>query len=217
MEVWEVKLYFEYYSSGFFSTDCVEGSIMKFSSGVLSWYSEKLFFLTVSRNRDRTDLNIFTEIYLCDVMWLFFLSVSLFQAGFVGCVRDLKLNEVPSQSPSHSVGVTPCYQQPLQPGVYFSSQGGYLTIGEPSDRTLHFQSQRWWTIEYTLFIAPLSHARRIAGVRPGPRDPFGGPSGFGLWAPAAHWSQDNSTAESLSEPGPGDTHALTHIHAISSL
>uniref|UniRef100_A0A8C1MUB0 Laminin, alpha 5 n=1 Tax=Cyprinus carpio TaxID=7962 RepID=A0A8C1MUB0_CYPCA len=138
-------------------------------------------------------------------------------AGFVGCVRDLKLNEVPSKSPSHSVGVTPCYQQPLQPGVHFSSQGGYLTIGEPSDRTLHFQSQRWWTIEYTLFIAPLSHARRIAGVRPGPRDPFGGPSGFGLWAPAAHWSQDNSTAESLSEPGPGDTHALTHIHAISSL
>ncbi|XP_052396695.1 laminin subunit alpha-5-like [Carassius gibelio] len=50
--------------------------------------------------------------------------------GFVGCVRDLKLNEVPSQSPSHSVGVTPCYQQPLQPGVYFSSQGGYLTIDE---------------------------------------------------------------------------------------
>uniref|UniRef100_A0A672R3F9 Laminin subunit alpha-5 n=1 Tax=Sinocyclocheilus grahami TaxID=75366 RepID=A0A672R3F9_SINGR len=51
-------------------------------------------------------------------------------AGFVGCVRDLNLNEVLSQSPSHSVGVTPCYQQPLQPGVYFSSQGGYLTIDE---------------------------------------------------------------------------------------
>uniref|UniRef100_A0A671KQZ1 Laminin subunit alpha-5 n=1 Tax=Sinocyclocheilus anshuiensis TaxID=1608454 RepID=A0A671KQZ1_9TELE len=51
-------------------------------------------------------------------------------AGFVGCVRDLKLNEVPAQSPSHSVGVTPCYQQPLQPGVYFSSQGGYLAIDE---------------------------------------------------------------------------------------
>ncbi|XP_016364529.1 laminin subunit alpha-5-like [Sinocyclocheilus rhinocerous] len=50
--------------------------------------------------------------------------------GFVGCVRDLKLNEVLAQSPSHSVGVTPCYKQPLQPGVYFSSQGGYLTIDE---------------------------------------------------------------------------------------
>ncbi|XDV45701.1 hypothetical protein PO909_013751 [Leuciscus waleckii] len=52
------------------------------------------------------------------------------EAGFVGCVQDLKLNEVPPQSPSHSVGVTPCYQQPLQPGVHFSSQGGYLTIDE---------------------------------------------------------------------------------------
>ncbi|XP_056106000.1 laminin subunit alpha-5 isoform X1 [Rhinichthys klamathensis goyatoka] len=52
------------------------------------------------------------------------------EAGFVGCVRDLKLNELPAQSPSHSVGVTSCYQQPLQPGVHFSSQGGYLTIDE---------------------------------------------------------------------------------------
>lgn len=79
-------------------------------------------------------------------MWLFFLSVSFFQAGFVGCVRDLKLNEVPSQSPSHSAGVTPCYQQPLQPGVYFSSQGGYLTIGEPINQTrLRLNSERWCT------------------------------------------------------------------------
>uniref|UniRef100_A0A8C1MUI0 Laminin, alpha 5 n=1 Tax=Cyprinus carpio TaxID=7962 RepID=A0A8C1MUI0_CYPCA len=90
-------------------------------------------------------------------------------AGFVGCVRDLKLNEVPSKSPSHSVGVTPCYQQPLQPGVHFSSQGGYLTIGEPSDRTLHFQSQRWWTIEYTLFIvsgmSPYSSLKCVCSVQ----------------------------------------------------
>uniref|UniRef100_A0A9J8D7J6 Laminin, alpha 5 n=1 Tax=Cyprinus carpio carpio TaxID=630221 RepID=A0A9J8D7J6_CYPCA len=68
--------------------------------------------------------------YLCDADFPVCLCVPIFQAGFVGCVRDLNLNEVPSQSPSHSVGVTPCYQQPLQPGVYFSSQGGYLTIDE---------------------------------------------------------------------------------------
>nr|XP_009294934.1 laminin subunit alpha-5 isoform X1 [Danio rerio] len=51
-------------------------------------------------------------------------------AGFVGCVRDLKLNEVSLQSPSVSVGVTPCYQQPLQPGAHFSSRGGFMTIDE---------------------------------------------------------------------------------------
>uniref|UniRef100_A0A8C1MCI5 Laminin, alpha 5 n=1 Tax=Cyprinus carpio TaxID=7962 RepID=A0A8C1MCI5_CYPCA len=73
-------------------------------------------------------VQVFT--YLCDADFPVCLCVPIFQAGFVGCVRDLNLNEVPSQSPSHSVGVTPCYQQPLQPGVYFSSQGGYLTIDE---------------------------------------------------------------------------------------
>ncbi|XP_057219104.1 laminin subunit alpha-5 isoform X1 [Triplophysa rosa] len=51
--------------------------------------------------------------------------------GFIGCVRDVKLNEVELQSPSRSVGAIPCFQQPLQqPAVYFSSHGGYLTIDE---------------------------------------------------------------------------------------
>ncbi|XP_062872234.1 laminin subunit alpha-5 [Trichomycterus rosablanca] len=50
-------------------------------------------------------------------------------SGFVGCIRNLKVNEV-LLSPTHSVGVVPCYQEPLQPGVYFSSQGGHITIGE---------------------------------------------------------------------------------------
>ncbi|XP_073731136.1 laminin subunit alpha-5 [Misgurnus anguillicaudatus] len=50
--------------------------------------------------------------------------------GFIGCVKDVKLNEVAVQRPSHSIGVIPCYQQPLQPGVYFSSQGGHLIIDE---------------------------------------------------------------------------------------
>uniref|UniRef100_A0A8C1UB59 Laminin, alpha 5 n=1 Tax=Cyprinus carpio TaxID=7962 RepID=A0A8C1UB59_CYPCA len=71
---------------------------------------------------DGTCLNIITETYLCDADFPVCLCVPIFQAGFVGCVRDLNLNEVPSQSPSHSVGVTPCYQQPLQPGVYFSNE-----------------------------------------------------------------------------------------------
>uniref|UniRef100_A0A671KLI3 Laminin subunit alpha-5-like n=1 Tax=Sinocyclocheilus anshuiensis TaxID=1608454 RepID=A0A671KLI3_9TELE len=75
-------------------------------------------------------------------------TISAF-AGFIGCVRDLNLNEVLSQSPSHSVGVTPCYQQPLQPGVYFSSQGGYLTIGEPINQTrFRLNSERWCTAHF---------------------------------------------------------------------
>lgn len=61
-------------------------------------------------------------------------------------------------------------------------------------------------------FSPSLHVRRIADVGSGPRDPAGGPCGFRLRAPAAHWSQENATAESLSEPGPGDTamHLNTH-------
>ncbi|XP_017342550.1 laminin subunit alpha-5 isoform X1 [Ictalurus punctatus] len=51
------------------------------------------------------------------------------ETGFVGCIRDLKVSGV-LLNPTHSVGVVPCYQEPLQPGVYFSSQGGHITIDE---------------------------------------------------------------------------------------
>ncbi|XP_027144166.1 laminin subunit alpha-5 isoform X2 [Larimichthys crocea] len=50
--------------------------------------------------------------------------------GFVGCVRDLTLNEAPAGNPSHSQGAVPCFQNPLQPGAYFSGQGGRVTIDE---------------------------------------------------------------------------------------
>ncbi|TUI56729.1 Laminin subunit alpha-5 [Bagarius yarrelli] len=51
------------------------------------------------------------------------------EEGFVGCIRDLKVSEI-TLKPSHSVGVVPCYQEPLQPGVYFSSQGGHIAVEE---------------------------------------------------------------------------------------
>ncbi|TKS76509.1 Laminin subunit alpha-4 [Collichthys lucidus] len=50
--------------------------------------------------------------------------------GFVGCVRDLTLNEAPAGNPAHSQGAVPCFQNPLQPGAYFSGQGGRVTIDE---------------------------------------------------------------------------------------
>ncbi|KAM7405319.1 hypothetical protein PAMP_012591 [Pampus punctatissimus] len=50
--------------------------------------------------------------------------------GFVGCVRDLTLNEAPAGSPAHSQGTVPCFQNPLQPGAYFSGQGGHIAIDE---------------------------------------------------------------------------------------
>ncbi|XP_015258525.1 PREDICTED: laminin subunit alpha-5, partial [Cyprinodon variegatus] len=48
--------------------------------------------------------------------------------GFIGCIRDLKLNAVPAGNPAYSQGVVPCFQNPLQPGVYFSGEGGHMEI-----------------------------------------------------------------------------------------
>ncbi|KAM6929230.1 laminin subunit alpha-5 [Lycodopsis pacificus] len=50
--------------------------------------------------------------------------------GFVGCVRDLTLNEARAESPAHSQGTVPCFQSSLQPGAYFSGQGGHMAIDE---------------------------------------------------------------------------------------
>ncbi|XP_053704727.1 laminin subunit alpha-5 isoform X1 [Synchiropus splendidus] len=50
--------------------------------------------------------------------------------GFIGCVRDLTLNEAPSGRPDHSQGTVPCFQNSLLPGAYFSGQGGHMTIDE---------------------------------------------------------------------------------------
>ncbi|XP_036390362.1 laminin subunit alpha-5 isoform X1 [Megalops cyprinoides] len=52
------------------------------------------------------------------------------QGGFAGCIRDIRLNEEPLEGPSHSLGVVPCFQDSLQPGVYFSSQGGHISIDD---------------------------------------------------------------------------------------
>lgn len=50
--------------------------------------------------------------------------------GFVGCIKDLMLNEVPAGSPTYSQGAVPCFQDPLQPGVYFPGRGGHMAIDE---------------------------------------------------------------------------------------
>ncbi|XP_030589628.1 laminin subunit alpha-5 isoform X2 [Archocentrus centrarchus] len=52
-------------------------------------------------------------------------------AGFVGCIRDLTLNEAPAGKPAHSQGAVPCFVTPLQPGAYFSGRGGHVVI-DPS-------------------------------------------------------------------------------------
>ncbi|CAL8370062.1 unnamed protein product [Lota lota] len=50
--------------------------------------------------------------------------------GMVGCIRELKLNEVPAGTPSHSQGAAPCFLSLLHPGAYFSREGGHIAIDD---------------------------------------------------------------------------------------
>ncbi|KAH0619227.1 hypothetical protein JD844_019053 [Phrynosoma platyrhinos] len=48
--------------------------------------------------------------------------------SFKGCLRHLKLDRKPLVSPSRIFGVTPCYVGPLENGIFFSAEGGYVTL-----------------------------------------------------------------------------------------
>ncbi|KAM6455807.1 laminin subunit alpha-5 isoform 2-T2 [Liasis olivaceus] len=48
--------------------------------------------------------------------------------SFKGCLRHLKLDKKPLHSPSRVFAVTPCYVGPLETGIFFSVEGGYITL-----------------------------------------------------------------------------------------
>lgn len=48
--------------------------------------------------------------------------------SFNGCLRNLKLDRKPLDSPSSVVAITPCYVGPLESGIYFSAEGGSISL-----------------------------------------------------------------------------------------
>ncbi|XP_054836339.1 laminin subunit alpha-5 [Eublepharis macularius] len=48
--------------------------------------------------------------------------------SFNGCLRHLQLDRKPLESPSRVFGVTPCYLGTLESGIFFSAEGGYITL-----------------------------------------------------------------------------------------
>ncbi|XP_029690196.1 laminin subunit alpha-5 isoform X2 [Takifugu rubripes] len=50
--------------------------------------------------------------------------------GFIGCIRDLLLNQAPAERATHSQGTVPCFQGPLLPGAYFPGLGGHMIIDQ---------------------------------------------------------------------------------------
>ncbi len=197
--------------------DIVKGSMKfgaAFSSGMQSWYSKKLFFggSWLCLGTKIVPICTFSQRYNF-VMWCgfsFFLFLSSRRVSLAACgiwnwtrCRHRAPLTVWEWHPATSSPSSPGFTSPVREDIWPSVS--------PSIKHASDWIQKG-CVQHTWFIAPLCHARRIAGVGPGPGDPAGGASGFRLWAPAAHWSQEISTAESLSEPGPGDTAVHSHIH-----
>ncbi|XP_025862311.2 laminin subunit alpha-3 isoform X2 [Vulpes vulpes] len=53
---------------------------------------------------------------------------SLPQNSFVGCLRNFQLDLKPLDTPSASVGVSPCLGGSLEKGIYFSQEGGHVIL-----------------------------------------------------------------------------------------
>nr|XP_025742630.1 laminin subunit alpha-3-like [Callorhinus ursinus] len=53
---------------------------------------------------------------------------SLPQNSFVGCLRNFQLDLKPLDTPSVSVGVSPCVDGSLEKGIYFSQEGGHVIL-----------------------------------------------------------------------------------------
>ncbi|XP_066558405.1 laminin subunit alpha-5 isoform X2 [Amia ocellicauda] len=85
----------------------------------------------------------------------------LSEQGFVGCIRDMKMDGHALGPPSAMLGVVPCYEKSLQPGVYFTKEGGHLTLDD--------SFVVGWNYEMLLEVRPVSstglllHAGRSGG------------------------------------------------------
>uniref|UniRef100_A0A8C9N951 Laminin subunit alpha 3 n=1 Tax=Serinus canaria TaxID=9135 RepID=A0A8C9N951_SERCA len=50
--------------------------------------------------------------------------------SFKGCLRNFKMNGKAMNAPKQKHGVLPCLDVPIDTGIYFFNEGGYITIGK---------------------------------------------------------------------------------------
>lgn len=50
--------------------------------------------------------------------------------SFKGCVRNFKVNGKVMNAPQQKNGVLPCLDVPMDTGIFFFNEGGYITIGK---------------------------------------------------------------------------------------
>lgn len=58
----------------------------------------------------------------------FFLQINSVYS-FSGCLGNLQLNGASITSASQTFSVTPCFEGPMETGTYFSTEGGYVVLG----------------------------------------------------------------------------------------
>uniref|UniRef100_A0A8C3LQM7 Laminin subunit alpha 5 n=1 Tax=Chrysolophus pictus TaxID=9089 RepID=A0A8C3LQM7_CHRPC len=51
-------------------------------------------------------------------------------SSFDGCLRNPQLDGKPLGTPSHTFGVTPCYEGALEHGIFFTADGGSVTLAD---------------------------------------------------------------------------------------
>uniref|UniRef100_A0A8C9FFU8 Laminin subunit alpha 5 n=1 Tax=Pavo cristatus TaxID=9049 RepID=A0A8C9FFU8_PAVCR len=51
-------------------------------------------------------------------------------SSFDGCLRNPQLDGKPLGTPSHTSGVTPCYEGALESGIFFAADGGSVTLAD---------------------------------------------------------------------------------------
>lgn len=57
--------------------------------------------------------------------------------SFSGCLGNLQLNGASITSASQTFSVTPCFEGPMETGTYFSTEGGYVVLGNSDFCTKH--------------------------------------------------------------------------------
>ncbi|KAE8598578.1 hypothetical protein XENTR_v10016864 [Xenopus tropicalis] len=59
--------------------------------------------------------------------------------SFSGCLKNLKLNGLALEGPSHTFAVTPCYDGSFEKGIFFAPDGGHVVIDNSFNWNMDFE------------------------------------------------------------------------------
>lgn len=85
------------------------------------------YSLLTSKYKDRRIYFLSQAVYL--LIKVFFTPQINSVYSFSGCLSNLQLNGRSLTSASQTFSVTPCFEGPSEAGTYFSSEGGYVVLG----------------------------------------------------------------------------------------